>query len=231
MSARFLPMLLGLAAALAGLIAWESWPAPQDGPQPGPAAEAARPGLPSEPGPPAAEWVSLLLARPPLSPDRRPPAPPPAAPVAEAAQLPRLTGITVAPQGRAAIFAGQPQPVIMREGGILGRYSVQRIEPGQVTLAGPDGLRVLRPAFDSATPSARPAPAGLAGPGSALPGISGVPGPVPTGGSGLPPIPGTSPTLADAPQDGMPFDRITAPTGADIIRDQARRATGAAPGR
>ncbi len=95
---------------------------------------------------------TTLLQRPLFSPNRRPP---PDAAVAAPGRHgpPRLAGVLIAPSGRRAIFADR---VVVAEGGALGRYTVQAIEAGQVTLLGPDGLQVLRPAFATATPPSEP---------------------------------------------------------------------------
>ena len=73
---------------------------------------------------------------------------------------------------RSAIFAaaGTGRPAVVGEGGRVGGYTVQAIEAGQVTLAGPGGSQVLRPAFDARAPGAAPPPsAGL------LPGVPACP--------------------------------------------------------
>lgn len=226
-----LPCLALLAAGLGWTLAWEllqqgAAPPPPVAPPPAAEPQATSPATPPNP---AAEWAAVLRARPPFSPDRRPPAPGPTAAAPET-PLPRLAGIMVTPEGRSAIFAARPQPLVVREGGIVGRFSIQRIEPGQVTLAGPDGIRTLRPTFDpTAGPRTQPGPTlpGLALPGLPLPGLAQLPltlpGARPVTGGEAPPIPGTSPTLAEASQDAMPFESIAAPTGMDIIRNQARR--------
>ena len=62
-----------------------------------------------------------------------------------------------------AIFAGAAgaKAVIAGEGARVGAYVVQSIGAGQVTLVGPDGPLVVRPAFDAAARSAAlPVPAG-----------------------------------------------------------------------
>jgi hypothetical protein len=104
-------------------------------------------------------WVATILARPLFSADRRPPideATTDAAVVPDAS--PRLAGVLVSPAGKTAIFADPTggKPIVVREGGRIGAYTVRAIEAGQVTLTGPQGVQVLRPAF---------AP-GSAGPGS-----------------------------------------------------------------
>jgi hypothetical protein len=66
---------------------------------------------------------------------------------------------------------GTGRPAVVGEGGQVGGFVVQPIEAGQVTIAGPGGPQVLRPAFDARAPSAAP-------PGAGLPGVPpGVPGP------------------------------------------------------
>ncbi len=96
----------------------------------------------------SAGMQATLLQRPLFSPTRRPP---PGAEAAGLSGLPRLAGVLVAPGDRHAIFAGG---LVVAEGGAVGRYTVQAIDAGQVTVRGPEGTRVLRPAFASARAAA-----------------------------------------------------------------------------
>lgn len=223
-------LALGLiAAGLAGVLAWELQPTKES-----PATTTIRPPATSV-GPRtivagnANQWAATSLARPLFNLSRRPAAAEAADPVANE-PLPRLTGTLVSSTGRGAIFAGQPQPLVLQEGGRLGQFTVQSIEPGQVTLRGPDGLRMLRPSFN---------PAGAPAPGAPTPGATAgaappaspfgtppptLPGARPVVGGEGPPIPGTSPAPADAPQSVMPFDQNPAPSGLDIIRNETQRA-------
>jgi general secretion pathway protein N len=104
--------------------------------------------------------VATILARPLFSPDRRPIG---ASGEAEPG-LARLTGIMLTAGGKAAIFAGPSdgQPVVVSEGGHLGRYELAAIDADGVTVIGPDGQRVLHPTFDpkppAVTPVAQPQP-------------------------------------------------------------------------
>jgi hypothetical protein len=70
--------------------------------------------------------------------------------------LPRITGIVVMPDRKSVIFAavGEGKPTVAGEGGKLGAFVIQSIEPGGVTVSGPDGSRVLRPSFNSSAPVA-----------------------------------------------------------------------------
>lgn len=135
--------------------------------------------------------VDGILARPLFATTRRP-ADAPAGPAPTPVGLPRLAGILVHGSSRSAIFAasGSARPVVIQEGGRVGSYIVQSIEAGQVTLVGPGGSQMLRPAFDARPQSAA---AGLPGVGPAarasapfastdvlqslrgLPGLSGAP--------------------------------------------------------
>lgn len=101
-------------------------------------------------------WQATLRARPLFSPDRRPPRL--AGTGSRAPGLPRLTGVVVAPDGRRAIFADGK---VMTEGAMLGRYRIASIGIGRVTLQGPDGTEVLRPAFAGGAHPARPPRAGI----------------------------------------------------------------------
>jgi hypothetical protein len=98
-------------------------------------------------------WVQKALARPLFAPGRRPPAPPEQRRTAAAAfVLPRLTGVMVGPTDRTAIFAGAAggKPLVTREGSRIGDDMIDMIEPGRVTVTGPEGSRVLLPSFDAA---------------------------------------------------------------------------------
>jgi hypothetical protein len=129
-------------------------------------------------------WVSAALARPLFSRDRRP--------TPEAAKgsggpalaaLPRLTGVVIGPFGRTAIFAvGEAgKAVAVGEGKTLGAYTVRAVVPGRVTVAGPEGERVVQLAPDAATRNTLaaelPQPAPVAAPPPAIPGLP--PGVVP----------------------------------------------------
>ena len=131
-----------------------------------------------------------------MSPTRRPPA---AARVQTSeAELPRLTGIIISPDGRSAIFAGKPRALVVPEGGRIGEYTVRQIAPGMVTVNGPAGPVGLRPSFDAAR-SAAPVPVGLP----------------------LAPASGDAAGVPDVPA-GVPFERQSAPSGLDILRNLAR---------
>jgi hypothetical protein len=160
---------LGLvAAALVSVIALELEPTNEDPALPviirrAPLVQTAHAHTPAAPSDHTDEWVTTTLARPLFSRDRRP-APASSSPAAAAAEidgLPRLTSVLVGPFGRIAIFAAAEgsKPLVLNEGGSLGAYSVNAIVPGQVTVKGPEGVRVLRPAFDPNAPLRPPEPA------------------------------------------------------------------------
>ncbi|MBP0494954.1 hypothetical protein [Roseomonas indoligenes] len=218
--------------------------APRRAPVQAPAPAAGQPGR-------TAEWVATILARPLLSPDRRPAAPGTAAARPADTALPRLTGTLVTPAGRSAIFAGGSAPLVVREGGQVGAFTVRRIEPGQVTLQGPEGLRTLGPRFDPNRPAAAGtgAPAGTAAPAqSQLPRPPGpAAGTVPAGAGALPPLPTPGgpplpapggPGLPDAPspedpgaaEGAVPFEQNATPSGSDILRNANRQSDSAGPG-
>jgi hypothetical protein len=58
--------------------------------------------------------------------------------------------------GRSAIFAALPggKPLVLQEGERIEAHVVQSIHPGEVVLLGPEGRRVLHPAFDASGQSA-----------------------------------------------------------------------------
>ena len=184
---------LGLAiAALAGVIALELRGIEGDAVASGAASAAVArwrpaPEVPTPPPPDRTrEWTATALARPLFAQDRRPVAEPRMALAGGAAEreLPRLTGVLVAPGDAAAIFAGAgdgAKPQVMRVGDRLGGFEVKAILAGEVTLAGPDGDRVLRPSFDPrpAGGGAPPRPAPRATAPAAVPG--GTPAALPPG--------------------------------------------------
>lgn len=95
------------------------------------------------------EWVTIALARPLFSPNRRPAADLAGAVGGSPAGLPRLAGIVVGPLGRSAIFAVDGgKPIVVQEGGRVAAYLVKSIEAEEVRLLGPDGARVLSPSFE-----------------------------------------------------------------------------------
>jgi len=148
--------------------------------------------------------AATILARPLFSPGRRPPAVAAAGPGAPAESLPRISGVFVTPAGRRVIFATlkDGKPLVVAEGGHVGAFTVQSIRAGQVTVHGPEGDRVLSPAFDPAAPVPGPAPGFPPGvPSGVQPGapaqgltIPGLPGfhlqPQAQGLTGIPGFPG-----------------------------------------
>ena len=150
--------------------------------EPAPASRVQRavvvpPAADARPGDLAPVHVATVLARPLFRPDRRPPAAPGAA-AGKAAELPRLTGIMIDGGGRRAIFADERKPIVAVEGDRIGVYLVQAIAPGEVTVYGPEGQRVLRPAFDqkAGDPKAGDAPQAATPQPGLAPGV-GVPAP------------------------------------------------------
>ena len=149
-------LLASLAGLLSAALALEllAGPEPDDDPPARPAAPAA--ALPPA-GPPAGAEnaddnldgpAQSMLARPLFSPGRRPAAVAEGAGGGESDTLPRLAGVIVAPGGGRAIFAqGQGRPLVVAEGGRIGRYVVRAIVPGQVTLSDAERELVLRPSL------------------------------------------------------------------------------------
>ncbi len=142
--------------------------------------------------------VDAILARPVFAASRRPP-PRSSGSVAGPTALPRLTAVLVSGRGKTVIFSGGPngKPVSLGEGGSIGAYVVQAIGVGQATIAGPDGVHVLRPMFDGTTASAT-----AASPVAARPSIldllrQSTPS---LGTLGLPPPPGPAPAPGTVPR-------------------------------
>jgi hypothetical protein len=104
----------------------------------------------------AAGYVAAILARPLFSPSRRPDE----TVANKMADLGRLTGVLMSPAGKSAIFAGPAggKPVVVGEGNRIGEYVVGSIDAGAVTVIGPAGERVLRPAFDPSPPPPKQPP-------------------------------------------------------------------------
>lgn len=155
MTRRIPPGLLALVVVLVGLIGVIGFELRVLGTQPAPPVPVASPGpaVPSSggrsgiaPDDQTAQRVAIILARPLFSPDRRP---------IEAAgdadpTIARLTGVMITEDGNCAIFAGPSNghPVVVGQGGRVGRYTVAAIDEHGVTIVGPDGRRVLHPSFD-----------------------------------------------------------------------------------
>jgi hypothetical protein len=112
------------------------------------------------------EWVATILARPLFSRGRRPLATPGETGALPTKELPRLAGILVSPLGKAAIFAAADggKPMVVVEGGHLGRFIVKSIDIGQVTMIGPEGQRLLRPSFDNTASPGPPVASGSPAP-------------------------------------------------------------------
>jgi hypothetical protein len=141
-----------MAAALSCVIALEvgNWRQPEPA-SPVRAAKAAEPNqalVPTGPDP-YQDWFNQILARPLFNPDRHP--------IESGVRgLPRLTGIVVAGPQRVAIFAGPSngRPVLAQAGARIGAYEVRSIADEGVTVVGPTGTSLVRPAFDPAQPAA-----------------------------------------------------------------------------
>ena len=164
MSRATLVASAGLAALLATILIVEYYALrPEDSPLTTdlsrlPQAASVPLGVPAGPTSETQARVTGILARPMFSASRRPPG---AASAGSApAALPRLTAVLVSARGKTVIFAGgqDARPVTLGEGGRIGAYVVQSIGAGQVTLMGPDGPRVVRPAFASQGVAAGAAP-------------------------------------------------------------------------
>ncbi|MGI4954599.1 MAG: hypothetical protein ACRYGM_22565 [Janthinobacterium lividum] len=166
MSRRAALALGATALVLAGVLRWQVQDeATAETPPPPPPVEAHADGI----MPPAvldrAAEVTKITGRPVFEPSRRPAmdgAVAAAVPVART--VPRVTGVVVSATDRSAIFAspGAGAATVAREGGRIGEYTVKTIAAGQVTLMGPDGPLLLRPAFDKNRPPP-PAPPPVVG--------------------------------------------------------------------
>lgn len=157
-----LALLALVAVALAGLIAYEASPAatlPDDAPARPPLAATAPAGTASPETAAASRsaFVETLLGRPLFSHSRRPPdvAAPGTAATSPTMPLPRMTGILIDGPRRSAIFAASAggKPVVVLEGGHLGPFTIQSIQPQQVVVLGPDGRRVVHTSFDPDLPA------------------------------------------------------------------------------
>lgn len=145
--------LLGAGAIFAGAIGWELSGSPD---MASPVVTSSPTvNVPASPVPPerdqTREWIATVLARPLFSPTRRPPAESREA-SSTVSGLPRLAGIIVGPSGRSAIFAGEPRPVVVPEGGRINGYIVSSIDAAEVKVAGPEGLLTIHPSFQPAPP-------------------------------------------------------------------------------
>ena len=132
--------LMGVIAAELATVVGTEQAVPDAAPQPMPSAPPPqeRPGHQDQ----SAAWALAALARPLFTPDRRPPGP-------DAAPVPP----PVSREGRRAIFAAGDKPVVVGEGSRIDTWTVQAINAGSVTLAGPDGPRVLRMGFVKDSPA------------------------------------------------------------------------------
>lgn len=166
MSSRpaFLGMAL-LATALLAVLAWEldaAGPAEdQTGIVPIRHAPIARPKAAEQPDEEdhTDEWVETILARPLFSRDRKPtPVLAKSGGAVAVSTMPRLTGVMVGPEGARAIFApaeSNGKLLVASKGTTLGPYTVEAIEPGRVTVSGPEGTVKLQPSFDAAVRAAQ----------------------------------------------------------------------------
>jgi hypothetical protein len=157
------------ATALAGVVVWELSAKPRRDN----VAQRPRPVATVAPAPRAAApdnrtaWIATILSRPLFSPDRRPPAVPSSAADAPAAAagVPRLAGIIISAERRAAIFVapGETHSVTATEGASIGHFTVRSIDPAGVVISGAEGVRVLRPSYDGNAAKAPPVVAASTG--------------------------------------------------------------------
>lgn len=92
------------------------------------------------------DHVAALLARPLFEPGRRPPAPVQVEPPTQIP--PRLTGIVIASGRSVAIFqqGSSPRSIALEAGGLLdGKWTVESITAGEVTIAREDTLLIVTP--------------------------------------------------------------------------------------
>jgi len=95
-----------------------------------------------------AQWGATILARPILSPDRRPAPPADTGDADTAYTLPRLSAIIITHGASSAVFsAAGEKPVLVAPGGQIGPYRLDSIAPDGVKMLGPDGLVTLHPQF------------------------------------------------------------------------------------
>lgn len=96
-------------------------------------------------------WLTTALARPLFSRDRRPTDAGPNSAGTTLGSLPRLTGVVIGPLGQSAIFAATNggRPTVVTVGKTLGEYTVEKIEPGGVTVSGPNGRHQVSLAADA----------------------------------------------------------------------------------
>jgi hypothetical protein len=151
-----LAILLITTVGLAMTLSWELGAfATADGPGipiPRPAVAAARPkAAPDHTG----EWLTVILARPLFSPDRRPASAIARSPAGGSPEgLPRLSGVLVGPFGRSAIFAADGRKsLVVDEGGKIDAWTIRTIGEDAVEVSGPGGAQTLHPSF--ASPSGR----------------------------------------------------------------------------
>ena len=188
-----------VAAGLVGILGYELLPSvtePDLAPVAVSAPSAGNAPIAAAPATMAAASNDALLTRPLFSQTRRPPdvAGPASTAAGSTEAVPRMTGILIDGPNRRAIFASghAGKTVTVVEGGRLGAFTVQSIEPRQVTLVGPAGPQTVRTTFDPslAAPAQAPATSFVSPqfPGIQLPGGGGVlGGAIPP--SGVPPNP------------------------------------------
>ncbi len=119
--------------------------------QPGPTAPAS-PVSNTETAPistPATELAATIAARPLFDPSRRGSGGSGVTAAVGLIGLPHLSGTMITPTERRAFFVGDNQAgsLSQTEGGMVGTWRIESIVTGQVTLAGPEGRRVLRTGF------------------------------------------------------------------------------------
>ncbi len=163
-----------------------------------------------------ATWVKEVLARPLFNPTRTPPAAPVTA-VGTVAALPRLAGIMISPAEKEAVFMpAKGQPIVAKEGGAVGVFTVRLITADTVVVSGPHGFTVLHTAFTTSTAPDAAAPPPPS-PFSVFGGISGTPGAAwLKTGNGKIDLPSAATWSGPPPLSRLPVSR-PAPSGSPLL--------------
>jgi hypothetical protein len=185
-------LLVSVCVGFAGIIVAELYSVSGE-----PSAVAAAAPRPRAPPPTARrqpdrpdDLVAVILARPLLSPSRRPPVSGANEAVASDLAGNRLAGIVIEPDRRTAIFAVPgAKPLILTEGESVSGWQIESITPTEVSLVSRSGTKTLQPTLDPNPPAPPRAPTRAAaaastspaGPGQPPAAVAGRPGASPPG--------------------------------------------------
>jgi hypothetical protein len=169
-----------------------------------------------------AGWAETINARPLFNIGRRPPKSAAHSTAVASTDLPRLSGITITPAGRRAIFSPESgKPLVLAEGAALQDGTIRRIAADSVTVQSARGDMVLRPSFDHNHQAGTPVIGGPVFPPNAAAFNPAFPNPAFAPGMPQPPQPAPDQPDDASNADGAPAQPVPRPPVPGAFRNPA----------